>query len=100
MKLLTSVDWNTLLSDDQLESSFLESFLKFNLSLPTDNHFFQRDKFLTDNLFLCNNFETNQSFSNHPAFFCRIIFEIETEQINLNRYCIRKQTPNHCVCFS
>ena len=48
----SSVDWNTLSSDDQLEFSILKSILKFNLGLLTNKDFFlQRDVILTDNSF-------------------------------------------------
>ena len=37
---LTSVDWNTLSSDDQRQPSFLKSIaVEFNLGLLTDNYF-------------------------------------------------------------
>ena len=58
---------------------FCEIIAKFNLGFLSDNDFVQRDALLTDNPFLCNNFERNQSFSDHPALSCQIAFEIETE---------------------
>ena len=87
---LTSVDWNTLSSNDQRESSFLKSIAKFNLGLLKDKDFLQRDVLLTEILFLRRNCEINQNFSNHSALACPKAFEIVTEQIYINRYCIRK----------
>ena len=48
---LTSVDWNTLSSDDQHESSFSKSIEKFNPGLLTYNAFLQRDVSITDVFF-------------------------------------------------
>ena len=68
----------------------MKSIAKINLVFLKEIDFLQRDLFLTYNSFLCNNCELNQSFSDHPTLSCQIAFEIETEQMNINRYCIRK----------
>ena len=45
-------------------------------------------RLIKSQLFLYNNFDLNQSFPDHPTRSSQMAFEKETEQINLNYYCI------------